>query len=283
MVFRFANPIFETQWNRDRIASIEISVAEEDGVGTRAGYYDRAGAVRDMVQNHLTQLLCHVAMEPPAAFDAEAIRDEKLKVLRSMKRVRPADAVLGQYGPGTQDGARLPGYLEEPGVNPQSTTETFAAIHVRIDNWRWHGIPFVLSTGKRLRKRSTRIVVSFRPAPVRLFTRLHGCEVGPDKLTIFIQPEEGFSLTFTVKEPGEQIRVRPQQLDFKYSDAFGPLADAYETLLGDVMEGDQTLFVRADWVERSWHLYAPLLEAPPGPVTYSPGSWGPSIASETGG
>ena len=265
MVFRFANPIFETQWNRDRVESVEISVAEQEGVGTRAGYYDHAGAVRDMVQNHLTQLLCHVAMEPPAAFDAEAIRDEKLKVLRSMERVKPADARLGQYA----------GYLAEAGVRAQSATETFAAIGVRIDNWRWHGVPFVLRTGKALRERSTRIVVNFRAAPVRLFTRLPGCDVGADRLTIFIQPDEGFSLTFTVKEPGEEIRVRPQTLDFKYSSVFDPLSDAYETLLGDVMQGDQTLFVRSDWVERSWHLYSPLLDAPPAPLPYERGTWGP--------
>ena len=265
MVFRFANPIFETQWNRDRIESVEISVAEAEGVGTRAAYYDHAGAVRDMMQNHLTQLLCHVAMEPPASFDADAIRDEKLKVLRSMQRIGPADARLGQYE----------GYRGEPGVRDGSVTETFAAIDVRIDNWRWHGVRFLLRTGKRLERRATRIEVNFRPAPVRLFQRIPGCEVGPDRLTIFIQPQEGFALTFGVKEPGEHIRVRSEQLEFRYADAFGPLADAYETLLGDVMQGDQTLFVRADWVERSWQLFQPLLEGMPPPLPYQPGSWGP--------
>ena len=265
MVFRFANPIFETQWNRDRIEHVDISVAEDVGVGTRAGYYEHAGAVRDMAQNHLMQLLCHVAMEPPATFDADAIRDEKVKVLRSMRRVTPADAVLGQYQ----------GYRSEPGVAAASSTETYAAITAHVDNWRWHGVPFVLRTGKRLQRRSTRIQVTFRPAPVRLFNRIPGCEVEPDRLTIFIQPEEGFSLTFSVKEPGEHIRVRPERLTFKYADAFGPLAEAYETLLGDVIQGDQTLFVRSDWVERSWHLFQPLLEAPPSPVPYEPGTWGP--------
>lgn len=259
MVFRFANPIFETQWNRDRIERVEISVEEAEGVGTRAAYYEQAGAMRDMAQNHLMQLLCHVAMEPPAAFEADAIRDEKLKVLRSMARITPADAVLGQYD----------GYRQEPGVDPASRTETFAAITARIDNWRWHGVPFVLRTGKRLARRSTHIVIHFRPAPVRLFARLPGCDVGPDRLTISIQPEEGFSLTFTVKEPGETIQVRPAHLDFRYAEVFGPLHDAYETLLRDVMQGDQTLFVRADWVERSWYLFQPLLDAPPAPVTYS--------------
>jgi glucose-6-phosphate 1-dehydrogenase len=266
MVFRFANPIFETQWNRDRIERVEISVAEAEGVGTRAGYYEQAGAVRDMLQNHLMQLLCHVAMEPPATFDADAVRDEKLKVLQSMQPVGPDAAVLGQYE----------GYAAEPGVGVSSATATFAAITARIDNWRWHGVPFVLSTGKRLRKRSTRITVHFRPAPVRLFSSIPGCDVAPDRLTIFIQPEEGFALSFGVKEPGEHIRVRPEHLDFKYADAFGPLADAYETLLRDVMQGDQTLFVRADWVERSWHLFQPLLDAPPDPLKYPAGSWGPA-------
>ena len=266
MVFRFANPIFETQWNRDRVESVEISVAEAMDVGTRAGYYDHAGAVRDMIQNHLMQLLCHVAMEPPAAFDAEAVRDEKLKVLRSMRRIEPEAAVLGQYE----------GYLQESGVRPGSRTETFAAVTAHIDNWRWHGVPFVLRTGKALRERSSRIIVNFRPAAMRLFTRIPGCEVEPDRLTIFIQPEEGFALSFSVKEPGEHILIRPAQLDFKYAEAFGTLAEAYETLLGDVMQGDQTLFVRSDWVERSWHLFQPLLEAPPVPAAYARGGSGPA-------
>lgn len=267
MVFRFANPVFETQWNRDRIESVEISVAESDGVGARGTYYEQAGAVRDMVQNHLTQLLCHIAMEPPASFDAEAVRDEKLKVLRSMARVTPASVRLGQYA----------GYRREPGVAVNSRTETYAAIDVRIDNWRWHGVRFLLETGKALRERSTRIVVNFRPAPVRLFQRIPGCDVRPDRLIISIQPEEGFALTFAVKEPGEEIRVREEQLDFTYAEAFGPLAEAYETLLLDVMQGDQTLFVRADWVERSWYLFQPLLDSPPLPVPYPRGSWGPEI------
>jgi glucose-6-phosphate 1-dehydrogenase len=271
MVFRFANPLFESQWNRDRVEHVEISVAEADGVGTRAAYYDHAGAVRDMVQNHLTQLLCLVAMEPPAAFDADAIRDEKLKVLRSMQRVSAEDVVLGQYA---QGGASR-GYLDEDGVPAGSTTETFAAITARIDNWRWHGVPFLLRTGKRLPKRSTRVVVRFRSAPVKLFTRIPGCDVEPNILTIFIQPDEGFSLTFEVKQPGEQIHVAPRALDFHYKDAFPALHEAYETLLGDVLDGDQTLFVRADWVERSWYLYQPMLESPPAPLPYPAGTWGP--------
>jgi glucose-6-phosphate 1-dehydrogenase len=255
MVFRFANPVFESQWNRDRVERVEIAVEESEGVGTRASYYEQAGAIRDMVQNHLMQLLCHVAMEPPATFDADAVRDEKLKVLRSMPRIAPADARLAQYA----------GYRREPGVAPDSRTETFAEITARVDNWRWHGVPFILRTGKKLARRSTRIIVHFRSAPVRLFARLPGCDVGPQCLTIFIQPEEGFSLSFTVKQPGEEIQVRPEELGFKYADAFGPLQDAYETLLRDVMQGDQTLFVRGDWVERSWYLFQPLLDAPPPP------------------
>ena len=261
MVFRFANPIFETQWNRDRIERVAISVTEAEGVGTRAGYYDHAGAVRDMLQNHLMQLLCHVAMEPPAAFDADAIRDEKLKVLRSMPPFSARDAVFGQYA----------GYRDEAGVARDSRTETFAAVTARIDNWRWHGVPFVLRTGKKLAARATRIDVTFRPAPVRLFSRIPGCDVMPNRLTINVQPEEGFALSFEVKQPGEDIRVRNEQLAFRYADAFGPLHDAYETLLRDIMQGDQTLFVRADWVERSWHLFQPLLDDPPAPAIYRAG------------
>ena len=271
MVFRFANPLFESQWNRDRIEHVEISVAETDGVGTRAGYYDHAGAVRDMMQNHLMQLLCLVAMEPPAAFDADAIRDEKLKVLRSMQRITSDDVVLGQYTAGDA-GA---GYLEEPGVAVASRTETYAAVTARIDNWRWHGVPFVLKTGKRLPKRSTRVVVRFQSAPVKLFTRIPGCDVEPNILTIFIQPDEGFALTFEVKQPGDAIQVGPRTLAFRYRDDFPPLFEAYETLLGDVIEGDQTLFVRADWVERSWYLFEPMLESPPAPLPYPAGTWGP--------
>ena len=276
LVFRFANPLFETQWNRDRIEHVDISVAESVGVGSRAPYYDRAGAVRDMVQNHLTQLLCLVAMEPPTAFDAQPIRDEKMKVLRSMQRVTAGDALLGQYAAGTAaDGEPVPGYLDEANVPAGSRTATYAAIRVRIDNWRWHGVPFVLRTGKRLPARSTRIVVRFRSAPVKLFTRIPGCDVEPNILTIFIQPDEGFSLSFEVKQPGDQIRVGPRALDFHYRDAFPPLADAYETLLGDVLDGDLTLFVSAGWAERSWHLYQPLLQSPPDPVSYPAGTWGP--------
>lgn len=276
LVFRFANPLFETQWNRDRIEQIDISVSETVGVGTRAPYYDRAGAVRDMIQNHLTQLLCLVAMEPPPAFDAQAIRDEKLKVLRSMQRVTPDDVVLGQYGAGTDaSGAPLAGYLDEAGVPGGSTTATFARIRTRIDNWRWHGVPIVLTTGKRLDARSTRIVVRFRSAPVKLFTRIPGCDVEPNILTIFIQPDEGFSLSFEVKQPGDQIRVGPRALDFHYREAFPPLADAYETLLGDIFDGDLTLFVSAEWAEQSWALYGDVIDAPAAPLSYPAGSQGP--------
>jgi glucose-6-phosphate 1-dehydrogenase len=264
MVFRFANPIFETQWHRGRIEHVEISVAEPGGVGTRAAYYERAGAVRDMVQNHLTQLLCLIAMEPPQSLDAEAGRDAKRAVLEAMERVTAADAVFGQYE----------GYLEEPGVDRASRTETFAAIRVRIDNDRWRGVPFELRTGKKLKARSTRIVVRFRPAPAQHMLAAAGCQTDTNVLTIFLQPDEGFSLTFDVKEPGERMRVQHRALDFYYREAFGPLAEAYETLIGDVLQGDQSLFVRSDWVERSWHLYQPLLESPPPPVRYSPGTWG---------
>jgi glucose-6-phosphate 1-dehydrogenase len=188
-----------------------------------------------------------------------------------MQRVTPDDVVLGQYTAGDAEA----GYLDEAGVAAGSRTDTYAAVTARIDNWRWHGVPFVLRTGKRLPARSTRIVVRFRSAPVKLFTRIPGCDVEPNILTIFIQPDEGFSLSFEVKQPGDQIRVGPRALDFHYRDAFPPLADAYETLLGDVLDGDLTLFVSAGWAERSWHLYQPLLQAPPDPVPYPVGTWGP--------
>jgi glucose-6-phosphate 1-dehydrogenase len=194
-----------------------------------------------------------------------------------MQHVTARDAVLGQYAAGTaEDGTPIAAYLDEPGVPRGSRTPTFASIRARIDNWRWHGVPFVLRTGKRLAARSTRIVVRFRPAPVTLFTRIPGCGVGHNVLTIFIQPDEGFSLTFEVKQPGDRIRIGPRALDFYYREAFPALADAYETLLGDVIEGDLTLFVSAGWAERSWELYRPLLEAPPQPTPYPAGTWGPS-------
>jgi glucose-6-phosphate 1-dehydrogenase len=278
LVLRLANPIFETLWNRDRIESVQITVGESLGIEGRAGFYERAGALRDMVQNHLTQLLSLVAMEVPGSFAPEAIRDEKVKVLRSVAPLTPGSAIFGQYQPGRIGDAQVVGYREEAGVAPDSTTETFVALKLGIENWRWQGVPFYLRVGKRMARRLSQIVIQFRRPPVMIFERFEGCDVHPNALTIVLQPDEGFNLCFEVKEPGQEIAVRSQRLHFDYAEAFGPLPSAYETLLLDIMRGDQILFVRADWLEQSWRLYAPLLQSPPLLQHYASGSWGPEAA-----
>jgi glucose-6-phosphate 1-dehydrogenase len=278
LVFRFANPLFESVWNRDRIRSVEIVVAERLGVGSRAGYYDRSGALRDMVQNHLTQLLCLTAMEVPATFEADSIRDEKVKVLRSIQPIRGEDVVFGQYTAGSFEGESSPGYLEEEDVPADSRTETFVALRLEIANWRWQGVPFHLRTGKRLRQRLTRIRVRFRRPPVSLFQPFTQCRLSSNELIIILQPDEGFDLRFEVKAPGQGVDMRTEGLRFRYAEAFGPLPDAYETLLMDAIAGDQTLFVRGDEAEAAWKLFNPLLDREPEIHPYAAGTWGPQEA-----
>ena len=283
LVFRLANALIESSWNRDRVDSVQIMVSETLGVGSRAGYYDQAGALRDMVQNHLTQLLTLVAMEVPASFDAQAIRYEKLKVLRSIHPIEIGDAVRGRYAPGVVDGKRVPGYLQEAGVPPTSNTETFVALRLHVDSWRWNGVPFYLRSGKRMPKKSTQIAIRFRDAPVRFFQTMGCYQDTADVLTITIQPNEGFSFYFDIKAPGSQLQLTRVPFQFDYQEQFPDgLPEAYQTLLLDVLEGDQTLFVHADEVEQSWRVFAPLVESPPPIHEYAAGTWGPAEADAFG-
>ena len=279
LVFRFANTIFESSWNRDRIAQVEIIVAESLGVEGRGNYYESAGVLRDMVQNHLSQLLALTAMEAPSAFDPVAVRNEKVKVFQSISPITSDDVVLGQYQGGEAAGRALKAYRDEPNTDADSDTPTYAALRIAINNWRWQGVPILLRTGKGLARRTTEIAVTYKPEPVSFFKSMRqDPNAGPDVLRLTLQPEEGFSLTIDVKDPTERAAVKSIPLSFTYEEEFGAIADAYETLLADVINGDQTLFVRADEVEESWRLYETLLDADLELHPYPAGSWGPTAA-----
>ena len=288
LVMRFANSLFEPLFNQRYIDHVQITVSEAEGVGTRAGYYDTAGALRDMVQNHLLQLLALVAMEPPHSLDADVIRDEKLEVLQSLRPLNDSSVdscvVRGQYAAGTSDSRDVPGYRDEPGVAPDSHTETFVALQAFVDNWRWSGVPFFLRTGKRLPARASAISIQLKEVPPILFNADKAHRLAPNLLTIRIQPDEGFSLSIQSKVPGPRVTISPVDMDFDYSDTFGTTSpEAYERLLLDVLTGDATLFMRRDSVEASWRWISPALERwqepGAGPLhTYQAGTWGPEAA-----
>ena len=288
MVFRFSNGIFEPIWNRRYVDQVQITASETIGVENRAAFYEEAGALRDVVQNHVLQVLSITAMEPPVTFEADAVRSERVKALHSIRQIPENEVnqfvVRGQYGPGWVDGHEVVGYRSEPGVNPESQTETFVAMKLYLDNWRWAGVPFYLRAGKRLSKRITEIAIQFKQAPLRLFERASPDGIEPNLLLLRIQPDEGISLRFGAKLPGPAVHVRPVNMDFRYATSFGiASASAYERLLLDCMLGDATLFARNDAVEAAWSAVTPILQAwskgPPASLpNYAAGTWGPPDA-----
>ncbi len=281
LVFRFGNSVFERVWNRDAIDHMQITVAESIGIEDRGAFYEETGALRDIVQNHVLQVLSLLAMEPPSSLAPEAIRDEKAKVMLAMRPLNPARTVRGQYAAGTVEGEAVPGYREEAGVAPGSATETFFAAQLEIDSWRWAGVPIFIRTGKRLPRRATEVTIMFRDVPLCFFEGTGVAELPSNHLVMRIQPDEGVSLVFVAKEPGSGVSAQPVTMDFSYSNSFmTEPAEAYERLLHDVMDGDHTLFAREDSVVRGWAVVQPALEDPAPLCTYPAGSWGPSEAAD---
>jgi glucose-6-phosphate 1-dehydrogenase len=288
LIFRFANGIFEPVWNRNYVDHVQITAAEDIGIEGRGPFYEKAGALRDVIQNHVMELLSFVALEPPVSFEADSMRREKVKVWRSVQPIHFMDAVRGQYGPGKVDGKDVKGYRQEDRVDPNSSTETYAALKVGIENWRWAGVPFYLRAGKRLAKRVTEITIQFKQPPQLLFKNQSGAcrELQPNLIAMRIQPDEGISLRFGAKVPSPNMEVCPVNMNFSYAEAFGKSsANGYERLLLDAMLGDATLFAHRDGVEATWSLLTPILDywaanKPKDLPNYAAGSWGPKSADE---